>query len=184
MHGKIINPGITFIEDQLKGKEISHIERRMKDLAGIFEDEVSYKSFDPETLVYEVDSYFPVKDGTPGGLFFGLTIIHPGKVGNEYFMTKGHFHEQSDRAEYYWGIKGTGMLIFMDHERNTWGEIMTPGSLHYIPSDVAHRVANTGNMPLAFGACWPSDAGHDYGTISDRGFSARLVDVDGAPTLK
>jgi glucose-6-phosphate isomerase len=184
MHGKIVHPGITFGEDRLKGNEITHMERRMKDLAGVFEDEQSYLSFDPETLVYEVDSYFPVEDGTPGGLFFGLTVIHPGKVGNEYFMTKGHFHEQRDRAEYYWGIKGRGMLIFMDQDRNTWGKIMTPGSLHYIPSYVAHRVANTGTDPLAFCACWPSDAGHDYGTVSDRGFSARLIETGGVPTLK
>ena len=184
MHGKIVHPGITFIEDRLKGNEISHMERKMKDLSGVFEDEQSYTTFDPEALVYEVDSYLPVEDGTPGGLFFGLTVIHPGKVGKEYFMTKGHFHEQSDRAEYYWGIKGKGMLILMDQDRSTWGEIMTPGSLHYVPSYVAHRVANTGIDPLAFGACWPSDAGHDYGTISDWGFSARLMEKDGVPTLE
>ena len=35
------------------------------------------------------------------------------------------------------------MLILMDRERNTWAERMMPGSLHYIPGGVAHRVANT-----------------------------------------
>jgi glucose-6-phosphate isomerase len=98
-------------------------------------------------------------------------------------MTKGHFHAKGDRGEYYWCIKGKGMLIFMDRNRNTWAEEMTPGSLHYMPARVAHRTVNTGNEPMTFGACWPSDAGHDYGTILEEGFSARLLEVDGKPML-
>jgi glucose-6-phosphate isomerase len=131
-----------------------------------------------------VKCHFPVSEGTPGNLFFGTTLIIPGKVGYEYFMTKGHFHEKSDRAEYYWGIKGEGVLLMMDRKGNTWGEKMSPGTVHHITSDIAHRVANTGNNPLVFGACWPSDAGHDYGSIADKGFTARLIEVNGDPVLK
>ena len=36
---------------------------------------------------------------------------------------------------------------------------------------------------FSFAACWPSDAGHNYGEIAEKGFSARLVDVDGTPHL-
>ena len=86
---------------------------------------------------------------------------------------------QSDRAEFYWGL----MLILMDRERNTWSEEVYPGSLHYIGSEIAHRLANTGNQKLIVGACWPSDAGHDYEEITVNGFSARLVEVDGKPAL-
>jgi glucose-6-phosphate isomerase len=98
-------------------------------------------------------------------------------------MTKGHFHAKSDRAEYYWGIEGEGMLLFMDRNGQTWAERMIPGSVHHIPAEIAHRVANTGTRPLSFGACWPSDAGHDYSTIAENGFTARLVDINGQPTL-
>lgn len=105
-------------------------------------------------------------------------------MGDEYFMTKGHFHQQEDRSEYYWGLEGEGMLILMDRERNTWAERMMPGSLHYIPGGVAHRVANTGNSVLSFAACWPSDAGHNYEEIANKGFSARLVEVNGTPKLR
>ena len=76
-----------------------------------------------------------------------------------------------------------GFLILMDERRNVWAERMFPGSLHYIPGKVAHRVANTGYQKLVFSACWPSDAGHDYATIADAGFARRLVDVNGVPTL-
>ena len=93
-------------------------------------------------------------------------------------MTKGHFHAiRPGRVLLGW------MLILMDRERNTWAEEVYPGSLHYIGSEIAHRLANTGNQKLIVGACWPSDAGHDYEEITVNGFSARLVEVDGKPAL-
>lgn len=125
----------------------------------------------------------PEQEGTPGGLYFGITYLHPGKVGNEYFMTKGHFHANIDRAEFYWGLEGEGLLILMDQLRRVWVERVFPGSLHYIPGGMAHRMANTGNTLFSFAACWPSDAGHNYREIADHGFAARLLEVDGKPQL-
>ena len=167
----------------LSGEGIIETQRTIGQLVGIFGDEEALKKMNQDELAYNVQAHLPAKEGTPGGIYFGTTIIQPGKVGNEYFMTRGHFHSNSDRAEYYWGVKGKGMLILMDKNRNTWAEEMYPGSLHYIGPDIAHRVANTGNEPLHFGACWPSDAGHNYDEIDKNGFSARLVEVDGKPRL-
>jgi glucose-6-phosphate isomerase len=98
-------------------------------------------------------------------------------------MTKGHFHACADRAEYYWGLEGEGMLILMDEQRRVWAERMFPGSLHYISGHVAHRVANTGSRTLSFAACWPSDAGHNYAEIAENGFAGRLICKNGAPAL-
>ena len=137
----------------------------------------------PEQLIYTVQAWLPVSEGTPGGLFFGASNIYPGKVCEEYFMTKGHFHAQSDRAEFYWGVQGKGMLILMDLNRNTWAEEVYPVSLHYIAGDIAHRLANTGQRNLIVAASWPSDAGHDYEEIAINGFSARLLEVEGKPLL-
>src|SRR5271157_125955 len=36
-----------------------------------------------------------------GRLRTGLSVVHAGRVGNEYFMTKGHFHAVIDTAETY-----------------------------------------------------------------------------------
>jgi len=36
-----------------------------------------------------------------GELLFGVSIVHPGKVGNEFYMTKGHFHTVLETAEIY-----------------------------------------------------------------------------------
>jgi len=80
-------------------------------------------------------------------------------------------------------VQGEGMLILMDDKRNTWAEKMFPGSIHYIRGNTAHRTANTGNTILSFSAFWPSDAGHDYTTISEQGFSKILINKDGKPAL-
>jgi glucose-6-phosphate isomerase len=104
-------------------------------------------------------------------------------VGDEYFMTHGHFHALSDRAEIYATVKGTGALLLMDEGGTTSSQTMKPGTVHYIPGKVAHRVVNTGDEPLVFLASWPSDAGHDYGSIKTKGFSKRMILRDGAPCL-
>ncbi len=167
----------------MTGEGIQNQKRTLKDLEGIFADHQAWRNMDPETLAYTVQAHFPVAEGTEGGLFFGTTNLMPGKVGNEYFMTKGHFHQKSDRGEYYWGVQGSGMLLLMSRDRRTWAQEMYPGSLHYIPAHTAHRVANTGSEVLIFGACWPADAGHDYEEIARNGFSARLVEINGVPEL-
>lgn len=174
---------VSLNDYRLKGEPVIHQQRSIKEIAGIFLDQEAVKMILPETPIYTVQSWLPVAEGTPGGLFFGTSTIMPGKVGNEFFMTKGHFHAQSDRAEFYWGVQGKGMLILMDRNRITWAEELYPGSLHYIGSEIAHRLANTGDENLIVGACWPSDAGHDYDEIAVNGFSARLMEVDGNPKL-
>lgn len=173
-----------FLEDRLKGSSIKHSVTVIEDLKDVFENENKRNHLPSQKLVYEVDAWQPVPPGTLGGLFFGVTRIFPGQVGDEYFMTRGHFHALGDRAEFYWGIKGEGMLILMDHNRKVKTEKMKPGSLHYIPAHIAHRVANTGNDILSFGACWPADAGYDYEEIKKNGFAARLINVNGIPELK
>jgi len=176
-------PAIEFIEDTLTGKPVIHKSTRICDLKNLFRDEEARSEILQDKVIYNVEAYLPVNEGTTGGLFFGITRINPGKVGDEYFMTRGHYHALADRGEFYWGIKGTGALILMTRDRKIRYEKMYPGSLHYIPAHTAHRVANTGNELLSFGACWPSDAGHDYDEIATNGFSGSLVDVNGIPEL-
>ncbi len=138
---------------------------------------------DPKTLVYSVEWAQPTPPDTEGGLFWGATVIEPGRVGDEYFMTRGHFHAKRDRGEYYTTAHGTGLLLLMNEDRSGRSEQMAPGSLHYVPGHTAHRVVNTGEVPLIFWACWPSDAGHDYRTIQRDGFSHRVVAAAGSPRL-
>jgi len=179
----IAEPELIIQNDQLIGPDLDRITRKLKDLSDIFNDKEAYASMDGETVVYDVVSSFPVAQDTEGGLFYGITYLHPGKVGREYFMTKGHFHAIRNRGEYYCTIEGEGMLLLMDEHGNTRAEKMVPGSIHYIPGNTAHRTANIGTTVLSFSAFWPSDAGHDYATISKNGFSKILIDNNGKPEL-
>ena len=183
MMGTITNPEVTFLGNTLLGKPVQKLTRTIGDLKGLFADQNAFEQQDANQIAYEVESYFPVPEGTEGGLFFGVTRMQPGTIGNEYMMTKGHSHVLENRAEFYWCIEGKGMMLFMDKDRNVWAEKMFPGSLHYIKGLTAHRVANTGESVLSFGACWPSDAGHNYEVIAKNGFSKRLMKVNGEPQL-
>ena len=167
----------------LSGRPVSTQRRTIGDLKNVFADEAARAAMPQDQLAYEVQLYQPVPDGTAGGLFFGNTTIYPGTVGGEYIMTKGHFHALGDRNEYYLGVQGEGFLVFMDRARGYTIEKMFPGSLHFIGAHLAHRVINTGNVPLTFLACWPADAGHDYDTIQQQGFPVRVFERNGEPTI-
>lgn len=158
-------------------------KRTLKQMAGFYGDQLAYARMEPDRVVYHMQISTDEQEGMAGGLLFGTSFVMPGRVGAEYFMTKGHFHSHLDCAEYYWCIAGEGALILMDEKGICRTEKMTRGSLHYIPGRVAHRLANTGNEVLAVGACWPSDAGHDYETIAQMGFSARLLAGPDGPEL-
>jgi glucose-6-phosphate isomerase len=163
----------------LSGREVVEVSRTIGDLKGIFADEAARAALPQDRLAYRVQSHFPVPESTGGGLFFGVTFLEPGLVGDEYFMTKGHFHAKRGAAEYYWGIGGEGILLLMDEDRRSRAERIRPGSLHYVPGFTAHRTVNIGPGLLCVGACWPSDAGHDYESIARHGFSARVLRVNG-----
>jgi len=159
-------------------RENVRIERASKtigQLRHVFLDEQARNSLDAETVVYAVEYWRPVSEGTEGGLYWGNSTIYPGVVGEEFFMTRGHFHARKNRAEYYVAVSGKGMLVLMDEHRHASAQEMSPGTTHYIPNRIAHRVVNIGDAPLTFLACWPSDAGHDYATIDEQGFSIRVM---------
>lgn len=130
---------------------------------------------------YEVEVY--KEDENEGGLQFGTSYLYPGHVNKEFFMTKGHFHQIPNRTEFYLCIKGEGLLVYMNRSREWWVEKVLPNSLHYIPSDVAHRLVNTSDEILTVLACWNSDAGHDYESIESNGFPVRFFKDDSMITI-
>jgi glucose-6-phosphate isomerase len=174
---------IDWLTGMMRGSDVQQTAKTLREMAGLFHDADALRGMDESTVVYRVQWTEPVSQGTIGGLFWGSTIIEPGRVGDEYFMTHGHFHSLRDRGEYYGTIGGKGLLVLMDESRATRTDAMFPGSLHYIASGLAHRVVNTGDEPLLFWACWPSDAGHDYASIKADGFGARVLLRDGKPAV-
>jgi glucose-6-phosphate isomerase len=95
----------------LKTGELSpgkRVVRHLSDVRYIFQDqkaaEAMLKEGDP--LVYEV--IYADIPGEPGHLAHCTTIIYPGKVGKEFFLTKGHLHGKLNTAEIYFCLQGEG----------------------------------------------------------------------------
>jgi glucose-6-phosphate isomerase len=161
----------------------SVVRRHLSDMEGLYADpdaEAELRKDDP--LVYEVfeATDLPKEDGH---LLFSTTILRPGRVGHEYFMTKGHFHARSDRAELYYGVSGRGILLLMTPEGEVDAQEMVPGAASYVPPHWGHRTVNTGDENFVFLAVYPADAGYDYGTIADRGFAEIVVAGAEGPEL-
>lgn len=117
-------------------------------------------------------------------LAFGTTIIYSGKVGNEYFMTKGHFHEKLETAEVYYCTKGHGYLLLEDPEGKIEIQEMTPGISVYVPPKFAHRSINISKSePFIMFFVFRADAGHDYKTIETKGFRKLVIEKDGMPSI-
>nr|WP_318379187.1 glucose-6-phosphate isomerase family protein [uncultured Enterobacter sp.] len=141
-------------------------------LEGVFADTLAFRQCDPERCVYDVEMFnSPAADGA---LFVGVTHLYPGKVGNEYFMTRGHFHQRREQGEVYFGLRGSGVLLLQNEQGDARLEKVTPGSVHIIPGFTAHRLINTGAETLSALAVWPCSAGHDYTALSG-GFALRIT---------
>jgi len=180
---KSLETRVNLQDGILSGPFVSESIRTLGQLKGFFGDEHARMRMPQDTVVYKVQVHAKEKEGVSGGLFFGTSFLYPGLVGDEYFMTKGHFHARLFCAEYYWCIQGNGVLLLMDTDANWHWERMYPGSLHYIPGNVGHRLINVSDSILSVGACWPSDAGHDYRSIVERGFPVRVKKADGKPVF-
>jgi glucose-6-phosphate isomerase len=162
----------------------NHIVRRLSSMKGQFADLQAYAAQleKEDLLLYEV--YEIQRPEKAGELLHGISIVHPGKVGAEYYMTKGHFHTILDTAEIYQCLKGQGVMVMETPEGDWAVEELRPGKILYVPPRWAHRSVNTGSQEdLATFFVYPGDAGHDYGTIETQGFRKLVLEVDGQPQI-
>jgi glucose-6-phosphate isomerase len=175
-----VNP-FTIYFDLLtgKGNDIETSKRFLSNMKGMFADDKAYDEMllQENSMIYEFyEMYMPE---TSGDLQFGTSITYPGKVGNEYFMTKGHFHSILDTAETYYCLQGNGYLLMEDPEGNWDTQELTPGKMVYVPKRWAHRSINVGNVPFITFFVFRGDAGHDYGTIETKGFRKLIAEING-----
>ena len=159
--------------------------RRLSQMAGMYTDSGAEERAvrdggDP--VVYEF--YELGAPESPGGLAFGTSITYPGKVGAEYYMTKGHFHTILETAEVYYTLSGEGRMLTESPEGDAVMHVLAPGTAVYVPERYAHRSINTGGTPLVTFYVFRADAGHDYGTIESKGFRKLVLEgADGLPHL-
>jgi glucose-6-phosphate isomerase len=157
-----------------------HLERRLSAMEGQFLDKAAYTAgvANGDPILYEV--YEVSRPQVAGELIHGISILHPGKIGDEYYMTKGHFHTVLDTAEIYYCLQGKGVMV-MENPEGDWAvEELTPGKVLYVSPRWAHRSVNIGSEEtlITFFA-YPGNAGHDYGTIETQGYRKLIVEREG-----
>ena len=162
----------------------SYLERRLSDLRGYFADGGAYATAvgHADPLVYTVSAIEgPVGEGA---LHYGLCVLMPGRVGREYYMTKGHYHAWRPAAEVYVGFRGEGVMLLEEQEGGMSRMLpLAKNQVVYVPGHTAHRTANTGREPLVFLGIYPAAAGHDYAAIAARNFQCVVCEANGRPIL-
>ena len=152
-------------------------EKRLSDLDGIYADEAAFAALlrNGDPLVYAVEDLKP--SATAGDMIFGVTRMVAGKVGDEYFVTRGHIHATANRPEIYYGESGSGLMLLESPE----GEIriveIGPRAVCYVPPYWIHRSVNVGRDDLVMTFAYPADSGQDYGIIAaSGGMRQRIVE--------
>jgi glucose-6-phosphate isomerase len=154
-----------------------HVMHTLTSLNGQFCDEQAYSEqlASGDALIYEVYEF--KRPEVAGEFLFGVSVVHPGKVGNEFYMTKGHYHAVLETAEIYICLKGEGIMVMETPEGETAVEAITPGKVIYVAPRWAHRsVCTSRQEDLVFFFVYPGNAGHDYGTIEKQGFRKLVID--------
>lgn len=171
----------SFIVDLAKGELTgtgSRYQKRFRDLAGLYADKQAFEErarTKGDEVVYEVTDHHP--SARTGDLITGVTRMSPGKVGNEFFMTRGHIHAASDRPELYFGLKGKGLMLMESVDGVTRVAEISPLVACYVPPFWIHRSVNVGDDDLVMLFCYPADSGQDYNIIQrSNGLKQRVID--------
>ena len=156
-------------------------EKRLKDLAGIYQDEDAFQralSQEAERVVYRVYEQRP--EQSAGDLIFGTTFMEPGRIGAEFYVTRGHIHATANRPEVYYGESGEGLMLMEDPAGEVQILELRPNHVVYVPPFWVHRSVNTGSTPLVMSFFYPSDSGQDYRIIARSGGMAVRIVADGS----
>ncbi len=155
------------------------IERRLSQLRGCFADPKAYDTAleHDDPLVYSVSSFEPATNN--GDLHIGLGKIMPGRVGSEYFLTRGHLHAWREASEIYIGLSGEGLMLLETEGGEARSIPLTANSIVYVPGHTAHRTVNVGSSPLTYLGVYPAQAGHDYAAIANNNFRQVVIELGG-----
>lgn len=157
-----------------------HVVRRASDMRGYYADGAALEALigalgdPPHYETFEC----PVPE-EPGQVKYCISKLYPGTVGDECFMTKGHYHQVTATGEVYLCLRGRGLMMMKTSDGQCRWEEFAPGRLVYAPPYWAHRSINTGDEPLISLCLYPGDAGHNYGDIRTEGFPRRVFRRDG-----
>ena len=158
--------------------------RQASAMRGHYKDTAAFEALvaNGDPLHYEVYEK-PVPE-EEGHVMYCISKLLPGVVGDEYFMTKGHYHTVAHTAEIYLCLRGYGYMLMKTPDGEFVAEEFKPGRMVYSPPYWAHRSVNTGDEPLISFCAYPGNAGHNYGDIETEGFIKRVFKRDGKPVIE
>jgi glucose-6-phosphate isomerase, archaeal len=164
------------VETGLMAGTGTRYQKRLRDLRGLYADADAFEALAvrrSDEVVYEVTDHRP--NANPGDLITGVTRMSPGKVGKEFFMTRGHIHAVVDRPELYYGLKGVGLMLMESPDGESRTLEIRRNTACYVPPYWIHRSMNLGDFVMLF--CYPADSGQDYDIIErSKGMRLRIVD--------
>jgi glucose-6-phosphate isomerase len=176
----LFEPGVGRVDiesGQLQGATNRYV-KTYRDLAGLYEDEAALAAVIAEkgdAVAYEVTDYKP--SANAGDIIIGVTRMEPGKIGREYYLTRGHIHARPNRPEMYYGESGVGVMLLESPDGQVRTIEMRAKTMCYVPPFWIHRSVNVGNEPLVMTFAYPADSGQDYEIIAKAGgMKSRIVD--------
>ena len=160
------------------------VQRHLLDLRGCFADALAFEAAAAagNPLLYSVAAVEPA--GGQGDLHYSIGRLLPGKIGDEYYMTKGHLHAWRAAAEFYIGLAGSGVMLLEDEASGESRMLpLQPKGVVYVPGHTAHRTINVGQTPLTYLGVYPASAGHDYGAPAEKNFQCLVLERNGQPVM-
>ena len=127
------------IATNLKKRNSEKDARKLQDMKKYFEDKKEVNTI----LKKKNPVIYRIYRKKLGAQHLSLTILNPGKISNEYFMTKGHKHV-SPSPEIYIQIKGKGKLILGQNKIIT----LKKNKKVKIKGTTSHRLVNIGKTKL------------------------------------
>lgn len=155
-------------------------QKQLSDMDGLYGDAPAFAKTlrdGGDRIVYTVEDVRP--QASAGDLIFGTTFMEPGRIGEEFFMTRGHIHATANRPETYYGESGEGLMLMESPDGQISILEVHPKTMVYVPPLWIHRSVNTGDAPLVMSFCYPVDSGQDYEVIARSGGMAVRIMADG-----
>ncbi len=151
-------------------------EKFLADLDGLYRDAEAFaaaRATDSGAPVYWVES--SDTEPGPGGLIIGLSVLEPGRIGDEYAMTRGHIHANHEYSELYSCVAGHGVMLLETIDGASEAVELRAGEAVYVPGHWVHRSVNVGDDRFVTLFCYGSVAGQDYGIIERAGGMKNLI---------
>jgi glucose-6-phosphate isomerase, archaeal len=130
--------------------------RRLKDVGKWYKDKDAVEGIlrsEGNRVIYETftDKFSPID--------LTLTVVHPGVIGKEFHMTKGHVHRKLT-PEFYILLEGKGKLVIQKNEMKVIE--LKKGEIALIPKGYAHRLVNDGRKDLKVLTIYDQASRPDY----------------------